>query len=234
VATLMATGMSTPQVGESVQPVQAFGLPLRNPNLVLYDGSALWVTFGGDWTKLELVEAEQRFRGLDEKWGLASQTVAWDLGWDWYWAVMDASIDIINRSGTKTASYTLAEGFSNGIMVWDGKSLWALHSDDTLHRYEPVADTGQLRKADSYAPPVERLSLTTLSGLTWDGNNLWVLGVGSVFKLNSAAQPICGIDLGGSWTYVRSWRGLGWDGRFLWAADAHSNMLYRVDPNACQ
>jgi hypothetical protein len=234
VATSMAMGMSTPPAGESAQPVQGFGLPLRDPDWVLYDGSALWVTFGRKWTKLDLVEAEQRFRALGEEWSFASQTVAWDLSGDWYWALTDTSADIINRSGTKTASYALPEGFTDSALAWDGRSLWALHGDDTLHRYEPVADVGQLKEVDSYAPQVERLSLTTTSGLTWDGNNLWVLAVGSVFKLNSAAQPVCSIDLGGSWTFVRSWRGLGWDGRFLWAADAHSNMLYRVDPNACQ
>jgi hypothetical protein len=117
-------------------------------------------------------------------------------------------------------------------IAWDGKSLWALHGDGTLQRFEPRADTFQLKKVDSYAPRLARVGLEEPTGLTWDGSDLWVISTGSVFKLSDTAQPVCTIEVG-PWPFVHEFGGLAWDGRFLWTTDAHLGVLYRVDPNQC-
>jgi hypothetical protein len=232
VATSMAKVMSTPQAVGTALPVRGFALPQRGPGAVTYDGSALWVDFG-EWTKLEEVADEQRFRDVDEKASFSSTRLAWDLSWDWYWEAREGRVDAIKRDGTRTASAVLDLGYDNKAIAWDGKNLWALFEDATLYKYEPSADRSQLAKVDSYAPQVKRIGVTMASGLAWDGNNLWVLNAGAVFKLNHAAQAVCSIEAGEApWFY--QWGGLAWDGRFLWAADADSNMLYRVDPKACE
>jgi hypothetical protein len=231
VATSMASVISTPQAGGTAQPVQSFALPRRKPGQITYDGSALWVDLG-EWTKLEEVEGEKRFRDVAEKARFPSGMLAWDLSWEWYWAVTDGRADVINRSGERTASAVLNLGPNSTAAAWDGQNLWVLFADATLYRYEASADLSDLRKVDSYAPHVERIGVRTASGLAWDGNNLWVLNGGSVFKLSHTAQPVCVIEAGGS--YWLEWGGLAWDGRFLWVAETNSDMLYRLDPNACQ
>ena len=97
----------------------------------------------------------------------------------------------------------------------------------------PVGDSGELEEIDSYAPRVDRYGPDEASGLTWDGNKLWLLVGDLLSKLDGAAQPICRIELSSvsSWG---SWRGLAWDGQFLWVADMESNRVYRVDAAACR
>jgi serine/threonine protein kinase len=58
----------------------------------------------------------------------------------------------------------------------------------------------------------------------------------SVDRLDQAASPICQIELPSAYPQPawHAWRGVAWDGQFLWVAHQQANSLYRVDPQACR
>ena len=224
--------------------VQEYTLPLTEPRDIVYDGSALHVLFESRLVKLELVEGEGRFRAVEHQDFPWANSLAWDASRSAYWAVGGApwsvreEIDLIDQGDNRTATFTVPQTFVGfpRFIVWDGESLLVTSSEGPLYKLQPVGDSGELREIDSYAPGIDRYGIDEASGLTWDGDHLWLLVGDVVSKLNQAAQPICeiGLPFGLPQPSWWGWRGLAWDGQFLWAAHQETSRVYRIDPNACR
>lgn len=238
------TPTSPPEPQVTPMPVQKYTLPLTGPQDIAYDGSALRVLFESRLVKLELVEGEGRFRAVEHQDFPPANSLAWDASRGAYWAVCGAprrvreEIDLIDQGGNKAASFTIPQTFVGRprFIAWDGEYLWVTSNDGPLYKLQPVGDSGELREIDSYAPGIDRHGRDEASGLTWDGNHLWLLVGDVVSKLNQAAQSICRIELPfgfpqPSWW---GWRGLDWDGQFLWVAHQETSKVYRVDPYTCR
>jgi hypothetical protein len=230
------TGLSTetPVSQGTPMPVQGYALPLAEPWDVVYDGSGLWVLYQYRLVKLELVEAEGRFRAAEQVLDFsAANSLAWDPSREAYWAVRGApwwvgeEIDLVDQAGNRTATFTVPQTFVGypRFLTWDGEYLWVTSDAGSLYKLQPVGDGGELMVIDSYG-------LGEASELTWDGNHLWLLGGGALSKLNQVMQPICRINR--SAYSLPDCRGLTWDGQFLWCASMGANMVYRIDPASCQ
>ncbi len=246
IATLGPTPTTSPAPQVTPMLVQAYALPLSEPFDVVYDGSDLYALFlPYRLVKLELVEAEKRFRAAEQQPDFTPAiSLAWDASRGEYWAVRDApgwvgkEIDLIDRAGNRTATFTVPQTFVGypKFIAWDGEYLWVTSNEGPLYKVQLAGASGELRIIDSYAPSTGRFPNRTATGLTWDGNHLWLLVDDILSKLNQVAQPICRIELPSgylqpSWS---GWRGLAWDGQFLWVAHSETNKVYRVDPAACQ
>jgi len=87
---------------------------------------------------------------------------------------------------------------------------------------------------DSYAAPAGEFAHRAVLGLTWDGERLWVLVDDVATALDPTGQPVRRIALPSNDFQVTwyGWRGLAWDGRYLWAAHTEADLVCRVDPLA--
>lgn len=233
----------TTPLGPEVAPVQeqGYALPLSEPFDVVFDGSDLHVLFESRLVKLELVDAEGRFRAVEHMLCPATNSMTWDASRGQYWAVcggprwVGEEIDLIDQAGNRTVTFTVPQTFvgSPRFVAWDGEHLWATSSEGPLYKLRPVGDGGELEEIDSYAPGVNRYGLEKASGVAWDGNNLWLLVGDLLSELDGAGQPICGIQLPSVPTWF-GWQGLAWDGQFLWVAHMDASKVYRVDPAKCR
>lgn len=227
-------------------PVQAYGLPLNEPRDIIYDGSELWGLFDRLLVRLELVEAEGRFRAAQQQVFPIVNSLAWDASRGEYWTVPgtpngvgadDEHIDLVDRTGNTAATFTVPQAFVGfpRHVAWDGANLWLTSSGGTLYRLQPLGQGGELEVIDSYAQP-SGIFNSPSSGLTWDGSHLWLLVDNVLVKLNQAAQPVCRIDSlpNDNQRLWWGWRGVAWDGQSLWVAHENTNQVYRVDPAECR
>lgn len=235
VHTLTATPASVP----TPQPIQGYALPLTDPFDVVFDGSALWVSYRDRLTRVELVEAEGRFRAAEQMTDFHSgNALCWDPSREQYWVVagsphfLGEGIQSVDRSGQVVASFQVPQDLAGAPrrIAWDGQYLWVLPDKGPLQQLKVSADRAELTLVDSYTSVATQASFWSEGGLTWDGSYLWLLAGCNLYKLDGLARPTCSIEL----PCGRAWRGLAWDGRFLWAADASASTLYRVDPEVCQ
>jgi hypothetical protein len=239
------TGMPAlpPEPGATPLQVQTYALPLAEPRDVVYDGSDLWVLFEERLVKVELVEAEGRFRSAEQIDFPIVRSLTWDASSQAYWAASGAyrpagdGIDLIDTGGNKTASYTIPAGFVGdpAYVAWDGEYLWATSDEGPLFKLQAPAEGMELSFIDSYAPSAGRFPDRAATGLAWDGHQTWLLVDDVLSKLDQAGQPVCQIPL--PWGFPEpswwGWRGLAWDGHSLWAAHEDANLLARVDPSDC-
>jgi hypothetical protein len=240
-APVSATPPTETPVSQSMpMPAQGYALPLADPWTIVYDGLGLWAVYQGQLVRLELVEAEERFRAAGQLGFPHVISLAWDESRGLYWAVQGTpwSCDSepfarVGRAGGVIDIFAAPRMFSGypGYVAWDGEYLWVT-SEGGLFKLQPVGDSNELEVVDSY-------TYEEASGLAWDGDNLWLL-VGHVLnKLDRATRPTCQIDISalptqqlpGAGVVSGDWRGLAWDGQFLWIV---SNELYRIDPAACR
>ena len=217
---------------------QGYALPLNEPWDVIYDGSGLWVLFGNRLVKLELVEAEKRFRAAEQvELKDSANSLTWDASRGKYWTVCGSNeIYRVDRAGNTIATFTAPQtvGYPR-LVTWDGGYLWVT-AGSALYKLQLVSDSGELKVIDSYAPSTGRFPNREAAGLTWDGNQLWLLVDDILSKLNQAVQPICKIELPSAFPQpsLFGYRGVAWDGQSLWVAHKDTNKLYRVDPAACR
>jgi len=253
-ATPTATLSAVPPTGTPIvspaprvtpMPVQEYALPLTEPFDLVHDGSDLYALFQYRLVKLELLEAEGRFRAAEQQPDFSpANSLAWDVSRGEYWAVRGApwwvgeEIDLIDRSGNRTATFTVPQTFVGypRFIAWDGECLWVTSNEGPLYKVQPAGASGELRVIDSYAPSTGRFPNREATGLTWDGNHLWLLVDDILSRLNEVAQPICKIELSSGYPQPSwgGWLGLAWDGQFLWVAHEGANKVYRVDPAACR
>jgi len=104
--------------------------------------------------------------------------------------------------------------------------LWAGRSE-YLYKFEDHGDFNSIVWIDSYTTV-----WTALSGLTWDGNNLWGCdGNGYIFKY---LDPTIDSYVYWYWTTQPAFSGLTWDGETLWASAevvADNIALHNMDSN---
>jgi hypothetical protein len=250
-STPMQEPSSTPSELESIpMPMQAYGLPFNEPLDIIYDGSELWMLFDGLLVRLELVEAEGRFRAAQQQVFPVVNSLAWDASRGEYWTVHsdweEVDIDLVDRDGNTTATFAVPQtfiGFPRHV-AWDGENLWVTSvagssaqgsSAGSLYKLQPSGEGGELVVIDSYAQP-KGIFNSASSGLTWDGSHLWLLVDNVLVKLDQAAQPVCRIDSlpDDSQRLWWKWRGVAWDGQFLWVSSASANQAYPVDPTECR
>ena len=150
---------------------------------------------------------------------------------------VDEHIDLVDRAGNTAATFTVPQTFVGAPVhvAWDGENLWVTSDAVSLFKLQPPGEGGELEVIDSYAQPLGIFNSAS-SGLTWDGSHLWLLVDNVLVKLDQAAQPVCKIDSlpNDHQRLWWRWRGVAWDGQFLWVANAQANQAYRVDPAACR
>jgi len=244
VQTMASTLITLPAVALTGLPIQGYGLPYPEPFDVVYD-STLRVLFDDRLVRVDLVEAEGRFRGSEQQDNFtAYNSLSWDDTRGLYWAVIGSpwlandEIDLVDRSGLSIVAFIIPEASCNDpkYVAWDGEYLWVTSAGVTLCRFQPSADMSELSLVDTYAPSLGKFPNTEPSGLTWDGEYLWVLVDDILSKLDRTGQRICKIEMAPAnpqptWY---GWQGVAWDGQFLWVAHSEQNVLYRVDSNLCQ
>ena len=209
-------------------------MPLAGGKYLVFD-TALRVASGDRLVKLELIEAEYRFKAA-ESIPFAGRAVAWDAQRGQYWSVGEASgscgLDLVDRSGTVSASYSLPEDIQClAWIAWDGASLFGA-TGQMIYKLQPDSSGKRFELVDSYAPAIHRFPNQDVGGLTWDGESLWALAKDALARLDKGGRPVCSIWMYGGpnwWGY----EGLIWDGRWLWVAYPEANTLYRVDPASC-
>lgn len=108
--------------------------------------------------------------------------------------------------------------------------MWVTSSQGAIYKLEPA--DGKIKVLDSYATNFGVFPSSRASGLVWDGAHLWLQVDNRLTRVDETIQSICTIDLpeGLMW----QWKGLAWDGRFLWVIRREANKLYRVDPQICE
>ncbi|HLE52510.1 MAG TPA: toll/interleukin-1 receptor domain-containing protein [Anaerolineales bacterium] len=242
--TMASTLITLPADALTGLPIQGYGLPYPEPFDVVYD-SILRVLFDDRLVSLNLVEAEGRFRALEQQDSFNDyNSLFWDDTRDLYWAVLGSpwmvsdEIDLVDRSGLTVVAFIIPEASCNDpkFVAWDGEYLWVTSAGVTLCRFRPLADMSELSLVDTYAPSLGKFPNTEPSGLTWDGEYLWVLVDDILNKLDRTGQRICKIEMASAnpqptWY---GWKGVAWDGQYLWVAHSEQNELYRVDSNLCQ
>lgn len=248
-STPMQEPSSTPPQPESTpMAVQAYALPLNEPWDITYDGSELWVLFDRLLVRLELVEAEGRFRAAQQQDFPIVKGLTWDASRGEYWTVrgvqwaQDKYIDLVDRAGNTAATFTVPQAFAGAPVhvAWDGENLWVTSrvtssgGSGALYKLQPLGEGGALGVIDSYAQPIGRFPNREASGMTWDGSQLWLLVDDFLVKLNQAAQPVCRIELSDPDASWWGWQGVAWDGQFLWVTHEEASRAYRVDPAACR
>lgn len=251
-STPMQEPSSTPPEPERTpMPVQAYGLPFNEPRDIIYDGSELWMLFDGLLVRLELMEAEGRFRAAQQQAFPIVNSLAWDASRGEYWTVrgtsysVDEHIDLVDRAGNTAATFTVPQAFVGfpRYVAWDGENLWVTSVAEgwvtsnagSLYRLQPLGEGGEFEVIDSYAQP-SGIFTSPSSGLTWDGSHLWLLVDNVLVKLDQAAQPVCRIESlpNDDQRLWWGWRGVAWDGQSLWVAHEDTNQVYRVDPGECR
>ena len=240
----------TPTIAPS--PIQGYGLPFIEPKDVVSNAEGLWVLFRSRLVKLEVVEGENRLRAVEQIDFPNIRSLDWDIARNQYWAVSAVcdlpyeedcfeEIELINRDGTVTATFTVSQTFDSSPihLAWDGEYLWltSLYTPDgvntNLYKLQASVGTNELKQIDSFGLSLQ-WGVENLHGLAWDGTALWILDGYSLIKLDSSAQQVCKITLPATldinwWEY----QGITWDGQFLWVVHAGTNTVYRVDPKMC-
>jgi hypothetical protein len=218
-------------------------LPLPEPVDVVFN-EALKVLYDDQLVTLEMVAGEQRFRSRQNEAGFSnSNSLAWDERRNVYWSVRGASywvgyeIDQLDAQGNVLATYTVPEmiGYPRYITVAEG-FLWVTSDKGGIHKLEVVEGSSELKVVDSFALSLGKFPSSVVDGIDWDGESLWVLSDDVVTRLGLSMQAACSILLPSDYPQP-SWygyRGLAWDGEYLWAGHAEQNMLYRIDPVECQ
>ncbi len=230
--------------GEALPPL-GIGLPVSDPyDLEALPDGSLWVLYDQKLVSLELVEAEARFRAVQQISFPLANSLAWDAAQSAFWAVygtphlVERQIDLVSAEGAVLATYTLPEAFERfpRYLAWDEQWLWVDNGEGTLYKLQAAEGSSELQLVDSFALSISLYGLNSGSGLAWDGAALWFLLGDKVFRLDAAAQPVCSIALSSSFTAPAwyEWRGLTWNGQFLWALHAGENKAYRIDPRGCE
>jgi hypothetical protein len=242
--TATAPSPGTPAPAGTPMPIQGYGIPLSGPVDLVYHNAQLYMLFAQRLVKLEQVEAEGRFRAAEQVVFPSANALTWDATRGQYWVVCGGSawnskeIDLVDPAGNTIATYSVPEVFAGdpGYVTWDGAFLWATSTTSTLYKLR-IPDAGnELQIVDSYAASTGSFSSLAATGLTWDGEALWLLIPSVLTKLDQAAQPVCKIELSQADPQPQwyGWRGVAWDGQRLWVAHDDANKLYRVDPALCQ
>ena len=216
-------------------PIKEYGMPRSGGKYLVFDTS-LRVVYGDRLVKLDLIENEGRFKTADSI-PLGGSSIAWDVERRQYWSVRDAAgscgLELIDLSGDVTATYLLPEDIRClGWIAWDGDYLFGSEGQ-TIYKLQPSSAGGMLQLVDSYAPAVHSFPDQSVTGLTWDGEHLWVLAEDALARLDEGGRPACRLQVHGGprwWGY----EGLVWDGRWLWVAYPDANTVYRVDPSGCR
>jgi hypothetical protein len=224
--------------------IQGYSLPQGEPWDITYDGSSLQVLYEDRLVNLELIETEERFRASEQTNFALANSLAWDASREKYWIVRGApyfageEIDLVDTAGEMISTYTVPKTFVDypRYLAWDDENLWATTDNGTLYKLQPVGDGGELKVIDSYALALNRYGLTGATGLTWDGNSLWILVGDILSRLDHAAQSVCIVELPSDYPQPSwyGWRGIAWDGQFLWVTHNKTNKVYRVDPALCE
>jgi hypothetical protein len=227
------------------QPVTGFLLPISDPyDIIALPDGTLQVLYDQKLVTVELVEAEGRFKAGEQRNFTLANSLEWDASLGLYWAVygtphlVDRQIDQVSAAGELLVAYGLPEAFDRypRHLAWDGQSLWVDNEEGTLYQLQAVKGSSELQLIDSYALSVSLYGSNRGAGLVWDGAGLWLLLGDKIFKLEQGTQATCSIQLSTSFTAPAwyEWRGLAWDGQFLWALHSGENKAYRVDPQACE
>jgi hypothetical protein len=96
--------------------------------------------------------------------------------------------------------------------------------------------------ADIFISHVEedaQVALEIAQGLEAVGYTVWyyerdsVPGLSYLVQTGQAIEQSHAIDLPSAPAWW-AWKGLAWDGRFLWVIHNETNKLYRVDPQICR
>ncbi len=227
-------GTPTPGAVTTPEPVKLYSLPLNNPSGVVYDGSALCVQFASRLARLELIEAEARFRLSSQDCGVPGLGGGWDASGNQFWSLIQGAIALRDRTGAITVTLSVTKEFvgTPTNLAWDGAYLWATSSEGALYKLQ-ASGSNVLQVVDSFAPVLGQFPTSRASGLAWDGKSLWAQADTHVSRLDGVGRITCRLYAqgGGSWW---SWRGLAWDGRFLWTAHTEANVLARLDPAGCR
>lgn len=243
---------SAPSISEAPAPIQGYTLPFSEPSDIVYDNASLWAVFADKLVKLEPVGGENRFQAVEQIEFPIIRSLDWDIARNQYWAVSALcdlpyeedcfeEIELINRDGTVTATFTVSQTLDSSPvhLAWDGEYLWLTslyipnNQNANLYKLQVSVGTNELKQIDSFGLPLQ-WGGENLHGLVWDGTALWVLDGYILKKLDSSGQQVCEITLLATldinwWGY----QGITWDGQFLWVVHAGTNTAYRVDPKMC-
>ena len=153
-----------------------------------------------------------------------------------YWTVGcsggTCGLQLRDSSGKQVATYSLPEDIQRlEWIAWDGNYLLGSEGQ-TIYKLEPSGAEAVLSLVDSYAPVVHSLPNQPVTGLTWDGEHLWVLAQNALARLDKGGRPTCTLQVyeGPHWW---GYEGLAWDGSWLWVAYPEANTVYRIDPAGC-
>lgn len=217
-------------------PIKEYGMPRSGGRFLVFD-TALRVVFGDRLVKLDIIEDEDRFKASTESILWQGDSIAWDRERRHYWTVgcsgSTCGVRRMDAWGEEIATYSLPEDVLRLEWVaWDGDYLLGSEGQ-TIYKLEPPQAGGMMQLVDSYAPTVHRFPDQSITGLTWDGEHLWVLSKDALARLDKAGRPECALQVSGGpnwWGY----EGLAWDGSWLWVAYPEANTVYRIDPAACR
>ncbi len=233
---------------DTAEADMGYMLPFPDLYDLVFDGK-MHALYDDRLVELERIDPELRFRAASINSGFNANSIAWDTSRRQYWTIRGSphivyrDVDVLDPSGAPVHTYRVPETVSYlRYITWDGNYLWTTTSDGTLLKWSPSSTNNDLQMVDSYAPKVGKYANREATGLEWDGVNLWILADDLVTRLDentriecqivlsSNAAPSLGIEAPSWYGY----RGLAWDGNYLWVGHSEENVVYRIDPASCK
>lgn len=158
-------------------------------------------------------------------WLSIEPTDSGQLGSVYQLAIQDSNLEVVNKFPHPAPA--------PDSIAWDGQTLWTTGQEgpDPYRSWEGGTTYLYKHTFDKGFSVVERYPLATLgviaSGLTWDGQHLWVSNRDQIVRLdNISTNPVIGAKYIVSASQLRA---IEWVNGHLWAFDSASNRLYKYE-----
>lgn len=174
------------------------------PSGIAWDGQYLWVsTFGGPGD-IRKFDTSGNLLDVFPSPGLWPYGLAFDGQYLWVLDYSEAKVYQLDSSG-KVIKSIPAPGKNPIGLAYDGEYLWTI----------PWDGTGRAYKFDTSGNMVDSMPTPGWSGLAWDGEHLWVTGMGRIYEMDTSdGRVIRVITSSGDRT-----ADITWQGPYVWAGE---------------